>query len=166
MLCGVVPEHRNDFYVFCWAGHTLWRRSCRWCSIGQPRFLCLLLYIWETAHYDAVQGRAVHMCEAAQVYVQGMCMCGYTAVIEHQEWKELCMLLDTSIIWKAVSWMGWLKLVSSHAQVLVLKFACKLQFILRYLTYYTKTEANTGNEVKEGHMFIFYVTLEKELMFT
>jgi hypothetical protein len=45
----------------------------------------------------------------------------------------------------------------------VLKLACKLQFILQ-IPYILYKEVNIGNEVKEGHMFIFYVTLDKELM--
>jgi len=40
-----------------------------------------------------------------------------------------------------------------------------LHFILQ-IPYILYKEVNIGHEVKEGHTFIFFVTLEKELMST
>jgi hypothetical protein len=49
-----------SYALWCGAWSQEWwmhvvRRSCRWCSIGQPSVSC---YIWETTHCDAGQGSA------------------------------------------------------------------------------------------------------------
>lgn len=80
-----------------WWTHVV-RRSCRWCSMGQPRFVCPATY--ERLHI-VMQGRAVHTC--------GSCTFPWLYCSDRGSGtKELCMPLAPTLYKRQYrGWVGW-----------------------------------------------------------